>query len=250
MSFKIRFSLRIFHIIGLTLGFISLFVDWYYFQAANGASELYIDWAYHLFMGWYSPTELDNSIHNEFRPITGEIPIYITVLFIIFLAFSVYTVCIKDAESSTLSPLGTYAFSNLGYILILVFYVLIFPILYLLPNGEHWSASWGVYPYVLWNNSNLNFICIVGPGYFLQMCALMCSIPYTLNYYHIIRTYEEESSINSLQSKLKEIQTDLDLDKLIAEEEIALKLLSETPEEDMIGQVYQQFLLNKKRRRR
>ena len=62
---EIKNIFRKLFIIGLVLAVISLFLDWYVFQAFNIEGEQIVYWSYSPLFDWYSPVFASGSVFNE-----------------------------------------------------------------------------------------------------------------------------------------------------------------------------------------
>ncbi|MFX0025322.1 MAG: hypothetical protein ACFE8M_02830 [Candidatus Hermodarchaeota archaeon] len=218
---KIKSTFRKLFVIGLVLALISLFLDWYIFQAFNIEGEQVVYWSYSPLFDWYSPIFASGSVFNElYKPQNSAIPFAMTILFIISVFLSIFGVLFKDIEKDHLfQKLRFYAYIHIFTVLFTAFYIFIYPIWYLLPNNLY-------FPFVEQNDPFLEvqFLYSVHIGYIIQIIGFILLFPYTIFYYHTLNLFEKESQSpeNVVKRYLKKIQEPLDFDKYIREEELKL----------------------------
>jgi hypothetical protein len=176
-------------------------------------------------------------------------PIAIVIVFILALFLSAYSVLFHDVErGDKLIKVRKFNFINLSLVTLIGFFILIFPLFFLLPNGLY-------YPYLLYYDYDLTitFYYSIGPGYFLQFISFGCTFPYALFNHTVITTFDKEySSVeNTISRYIKNVREELDLDKLIAKEEFELESTNnsqiQVPKSEA-NKIYEEFLSNRGRK--
>lgn len=243
INFKSRY--KIIFVIGLLLGFASVFLDWYYFQGENDSGEVVAYWVYNVLFDW-STTFSQGAIINDFyAPKNASIPIAIVIAFLIVTILSAYSVLFLDAErKDNLARLKQFGFVNLSLVTLIGFFILIYPLFFLLPNGLY-------YPFLLYYDSELEitFYYSIGPGYFLQLISFVFTFPYAMFNHSIISSFKKEefSAENTINRYIKSVREDLDMDKLISQEEFKLEFASQplketTTSKSEVEKIYDEFL--------
>jgi len=218
---EIKSTFRKLFVIGLALSIISLFLDWYVFQAFNIEGEQIVYWSYSPLFDWYSPVFAFGSVFNElYKPKNSSIPFAMTILFIITVTLSIFGVLFKDIEKDhPFQKLQFYAYIHIFTVLFTAFYIFIYPIWYLFPNNLY-------FPFVEQNDPFLEvqFLYTVHIGYLIQIIGFILLFPYTIFYYHTLNSFEKElhTPENVINRYLEKIQEPLDFDKYIREEELKL----------------------------
>ncbi len=207
---------------GLSLLLFSLFLQLYSFQIYNADNELLVSWVYTISTGWDTPLS-NSSFFNEFmKPVNIGSPLILTILLTGGIILSSYVILFQDIEHAK-NPESFYKFGYfLAFIVALVFtYVCIFPILYIISNNL-------MFPLFTVENyeSGLIYLYSIGPGYLLQLFSFPLLFPYCIFYFATIRKFKQqeytpEKIVEDLILKSQDV---LDLDKLIAEEELKLKI--------------------------
>ncbi len=245
-------SIRIYYLIGVAFAFISIFMDWYIFQGIDSSNTVLVDWSYSLLSDWYSPVRLDTELNDWYKPINASIPFPLSAFFIIMLIIASFgAVFYSSEEFSKMKHTKGFAIINLGVLLLFVFFIVVFPIMYLFPNNL-------LFPLLIFYDYELNlaFYFIMGLGYYLQVIAFACCFPYTSLYYKLAHTFEIEPKLDI--ANIFPIN-ELDLDKLIAQMELINQQQqmikntknsrhSKSPEVLEAQEIYNQFLASKKRR--
>lgn len=232
----IKKILKIAFFTGLILLFTSIFLDWYIFQAFNTDGTPLAYWTYNIFSEWST----NGNIHDEqLKPNNLFVPIMINIVFIIVILMSAFGMAFKGFEKEKeLNKLYPFAFINIFLLLLIGFYIFIFPIVYLISNDLY-------FPFLMLSDRELEvvyFYC-VGPGYLLQLFAFGLIFPHAVFYYQTIMKYEIEkhSPVKVIEKYIEHVQEPLDLDKFIAEEELKQKFEKITSNEE-IDQVYDEFI--------
>jgi hypothetical protein len=249
MSINFKSVYKILFLIGLVLGFASVFLDWYYLQGISESGDTVVYWIYNALFDWSTPFS-KGALFNEFyQPKNATMPIAIVIVFIITLFLSAYSVLFHDVErGNNLIKLRRFNFVNLALVTLIGFFVLIFPLFFLLPNGLY-------YPFLLYYDYELEvtFYFSIGPGYFFQIISFGFSFPYALFNLSVINTFErEQSSVeNTINRYIGSVREELDLDKLIAREEYMLESKNnsqiEVPKSE-VEKIYEEFLTTRGRK--
>ena len=250
MSINFKSVYKILFVIGLLLGFASVFLDWYYLQGVSLVSgETVVYWIYNALFDWSSPFS-EGALFNEvYQPKNATMPIAIVISFIIILFLSAYSVLFHDVErGDNLMKARKFNFINLSLVTLIGFFVLIFPLFFLLPNSLY-------YPFLLYYDYELEviFYFSIGPGYFLQIISFGFTFPYALFNHSVISTFDKEQSSveNTLNRYIGSVREELDLDKLIAREEYELESTNisqtEVPRSE-VEKIYEEFLTTRGRK--
>lgn len=218
MTVNLKSGYKVIFLIGLLLGFVSVFLDWYYFQGVNDSAEVVVNWVYNLLFDWGTALPQGDFLNDAYDPKNASIPIAIVIVFLTVVFLSAYLALFLDAErKGNLLRLKKFGLVNLSLI---GFFVLIYPIFFLLPNGLY-------YPFLAYKDYDLGvtFYFSIGPGYFLQLISFACTFPYAMFNHSIINTFEKEKSSveNVVNRYFESVWEDLDLDKLISQEEFKLE---------------------------
>jgi len=247
MSINFKSVYKILFVIGLVLGFASVFLDWYYLQGISESGDTVVYWIYNVLFDWSTPFS-NGALFNEFyQPKNATMPIAIVIVFIITLFLSAYSVLFHDVErEDNLLKVKRFNFVNLALVTLIGFFVLIFPLFFLLPNDLY-------YPFLLYHDYELGvtFYFSIGPGYFFQFISFGFTFPYALFNHSVINTFErEQSSVeNTINRYIGSVREELDLDKLIAREEYALESTNKSQNNSQIEvpkteveKIYEEFL--------
>ena len=246
MSINFKSVYKILFVIGLILGFASVFLDWYYLQGINGSGDTVVYWVYNALFDWSTPFS-SGALFNEFyQPKNATMPIAIVLVFIITLFLSAYSVLFHDVErEDNLTKVKKFNFVNLALVTLIGFFVLIFPLFFLLPNGLY-------YPFLLYYDYELEvtFYYSIGPGYLFQFASFGFTFPYALFNPSVITTFDKEQSNveNTINRYIGSVREELDLDSLIAREEYELESTNnsqiEVPKNE-VEKIYEEFLTNR-----
>ncbi|MFX0011043.1 MAG: hypothetical protein ACFE9R_12060, partial [Candidatus Hermodarchaeota archaeon] len=169
-------------IIGLLLGFVSVFLDWYYLQGISESGETVVYWIYNALFDWSTPFSEGAFFNKSYQPKNATMPVAIIVVFIVILFLSAYSVLFHDVErGDKLLKVRKFNFVNLSLVTLFGFFILIFPLFFLIPNGLY-------YPYLIFYDYDLDitFYFSIGPGYFIQLISFGCTFPYALFNHSII----------------------------------------------------------------
>jgi len=245
MKINFKSAYKIIFVIGLLFGFASVFLDWYYFQGVNDSGEVVMNWIYSALFDWSTAFSEGASINEFYEPKNSSIPIAIVIAFLVVISLSAYSTLFLDVErKDNLSKLKSFGFVNLFLVTLIGFFVLIYPLFFLLPNGLY-------YPFLVYYNYELEITLSysLGPGYFFQLISFACTFPYAMFNHSVINTFEKEQSSvkNKINRYISSVREDLDLDKLIAREELKLESKdslkeASTPKSEA-EKIYDDFLL-------
>ena len=238
---------KIVFIIGLVLGFASVFLDWYYFQGVNNSGETVIYWVYNALFDWSTIFSQGAVINEFYEPKNASLPVAIIIAYLVAIFLSAYSVLFLDAErKDNLVRLKQFGFVNLSLVTLIGFFVLIYPLFFLLPNGLY-------YPFVVYYDYELEitFYYSIGPGYFFQLMSFVFTFPYAMFNHSIINSFEKErfSMENATNRYIESVRENLDLDKLITTEEFKLESTNKVIEErkaptpkSEVEKIYDEFL--------
>jgi hypothetical protein len=218
------------YLAGLVLLFLSLFLEWYSFQMYDFSNDLVVSWSYYFFNGWRTPFSTSSTLNDIKRPDNALIPITINIVMIIAIILSGYVVLFKNIDQAVkIRSYYKYAYINGFLVLLVMYYLIICPIMYFIPNGLY-------FPLLNINDYDLEFIHLyaIGPGYILQLLAFSLVFPYSIFYFKTINTFiqQERTPEKMLVRQIANSQEPLDLDKYIAEEDLKQELNSQESEND------------------
>jgi hypothetical protein len=251
MTLNFKSGYKIIFIIGLLFGFASLFLDWYYFQGVNDSGEVVMYWVYSALFDWSTPFSQSAAFNKFYEPKNASLPVAIIIAFLVVIFLSAYSVLFLDAErKNNLSKLKKIGFVNLSLVILIGFFILIYPLFFLLPNGLY-------YPFLVCYDYELEITLSysLGPGYFFQLISFVCTFPYAMFNHSIVSTFEKEQSSveNTINQYINSTREDLDLDKLIAREEFKLEskdsLKEASSPRSEAEKIYDDFLLVRGRKR-
>jgi len=249
MSINFKSIFKVIFVIGVLLGFASVFLDWYYLQGIADSGETVVFWIYNALFDW-STTFSTGALFNEsYQPKNATMPVAIVIVFLVVLFLSAYSVLFHDVErGDKLEKVRKFNFVTLSLVTLIGFFILIFPLFFLLPNGLY-------YPFLVYYDYDLEitFYFSIGPGYFFQFISFGLTFPYALFNHSVITTFENEHSSveNTINRYIGSVREELDLDKLIAKEEYQLESVNnsqiEVPESE-VEKVYEEFLTSRGRK--
>jgi hypothetical protein len=251
MTLNFKSGYKIIFIIGLLFGFASLFLDWYYFQGVYDSGEVVMYWVYSALFDWSTPFSQSAAFNKFYEPKNASLPVAIIIAFLVVIFLSAYSVLFLDAErKNNLSKLKKIGFVNLSLVILIGFFILIYPLFFLLPNGLY-------YPFLVCYDYELEITLSysLGPGYFFQLISFVCTFPYAMFNHSIVSTFEKEQSSveNTINQYINSTREDLDLDKLIAREEFKLEskdsLKEASSPRSEAEKIYDDFLLVRGRKR-
>jgi hypothetical protein len=233
---------RIVYIIGLIMLFFSLFLEWYSFKTVDFGNSLLVSWSYYLFTSWQTPISSASALNMLIKPENILIPLIINIILIIVLFAAGYVVLFKNIDRATLvTSYNKYAYINIFLILLIGYYIIVCPVLYLFPQELY-------FPLLFIRDYDLEYIYIysIGPGYIMQLISFPLIFPYSVFYYKTTSSFtqQEKSPEKLLQNVISNSQEVLDLDKYIAEEELHQKTHIKVPEEN-INEILTTFMEEK-----
>lgn len=231
---KLSNVLRIMLLVGIIISGVSLFFDWYLFQAKDQSGNLVVYWGYNPIFNWYSIFG-EGSVFNElYTPIAKPIPLTMIIVFFVSLIISMIGVVFR-------SPRKIFSYVLIFSILLMGFFLLIYPVFYLIPYQYY-------LPWISFYEPNLKLIFSysIEGGYLLQGIGFILVFPYSIFYYKLSITMEHSSSSpqEDVNAYVKTIQEPIDFDKLIREEE--LKLTRNFPLNDSIIKTTKKSIKNQR----
>ncbi len=243
MMNKITHSFRIMYLIGLALLFFSLFLEWYSLQIYDFDNELLVSWSYYIFNGWITPFSGSSPLNEVMKPENVYIPFTVNILLIIALLASGYVVILKNIDQATdIKSYNKYGYVNGFLLLLVIFYLIICPLMYLIPNELY-------YPLLNIRNyeSSLIELYAIGPSYILQLISFPLIFPYSIFYFKTISKFihQERAPEKLFHRVIQDSQEPLDLDQYIAEEELGQEFDSQIPKDD-ISNILTTFIEGKK----
>ena len=222
---RARQYFRILYVLGLLFAFVSFFLEWYIYQVYSHNS-LKSYWSYNPLTGWTTLFSENSTFNYTLKPNTFQIPISLTILYIIILVISAYTVIFRDVEQyEQLEKLTFYGYANMFLLLLMLFYIFAFPVFYLIPNDLYFP-----FLYVKDKDTELIYHYSIGPGYFAQILGFIFVFPYAIFYYYTVTGFrsQEYSAKKAVTQYIKDVQEPIDMDTLIAREQLKLKFNDES----------------------
>jgi len=216
MKGSLPFYFKVVYLAGVTVLFVSLFVNWYTFQMfENGI--LTVSWNYNIMLEWSTDLPPGITINENFKPENLAVPPVLNFLFIGILLFTLYIIFFKDLEQTeNIGVLRKFSFGFICLIALLLFYIVIFPIIYLVPNELY-------FPSLVDNNIDLamRLSYSISYGYVLQLIGFLLIFPYSLHYYITVTQFEKQENTpeRRIAAYIENVQERIDFDKYIAEEE-------------------------------
>jgi len=243
MSLNFKSGYKVIFLIGLVLCFASVFLDWYYLEGVLDNGATIMSWIYNSLFGWSTPFTEGNVFNESYEPQNATMPIVVVIVFTIAVFLSFYSTLFHDVEQGdNILKVKQFSFITLSLIILIGFFVLVFPLFFLLPNELY-------YPFLVYYDSELNLTLYysMGPGYWLQVVSFGCMFPYALFNLSVINTYEKEQFTpgDVINSYIRNANEKFDLDKLIAQEEYEVEstyLKQNNDPQNEMEQIYQDFL--------
>jgi len=230
MSIRIIGGFKLSFLIGLILLFLSPFMEWYSYQIFTLEYELVVSWKFNIFLEWSTSLFPSTPFNEVLRPENLAIPLVINILLFVSIIVSGYVVLFKNVEKiESLQKFSLYSYI-LGSVLVLnLFYIVIFPVMYLLPQGLYFP-----FLQIVDYDSTFIYILTCSQGYILQSIAFPLIFPYIIFYFKTISTFQQkEKTPETIITKIIEkAQEPIDIDKLIAQEELKQKFNKKKPQED------------------
>jgi hypothetical protein len=209
-------------IVGVGLLFLSMLLEWYVFQVFDADHNLIAYWSYNPLFGWNTIFSKDASLNNAFRPSELALPYVLNIIYMISLAGALISLVFKDLETTERKIEKYYPYLILIVLTLCLnlFYIALFPILFLLPNEFY-------FPFLVITDkdADLTYSYTIAPGYILQILGFLLIFPYAIFYFLTFYRFQSpaptmEDIINNYIEKVIEKP---DLDELIAKEEVKLK---------------------------
>jgi len=248
MSINSKSGYKVIFLFGLILGFASVFLDWYYLQGVLDSGETIMSWVYNTLFGWSTPFTKGNIFNESYTPQNATMPVVIVLVLIIAIFLSAYSTLFHDVEKgNNLLKVKRFSFITLLLIVLIGFFVVIFPLFFLLPNDLY-------YPIMVYYDSELGLTLYysIGPGYWLQVISFGCTFPYALFNLSVINSFEKEQSAPAevIRSYIEKMKEGFDLDKFIAQEELeieSIQLKRKNEPKKEVEQIYEEFLATRVR---
>ncbi len=204
--------------IGVFLIFASFFLEWYYFEVCDSSGEVMASWSYNPFFGWRSAYGNDYGLNEELRPQDLEMSIIFVVILFFTANIGLFGVLFKDLEKQEdLEKLKFFAIVNFFLISLVLYFVVYFPVYYLFSKNLY-------FPFLLYEeySSELTYYHMVGPGYLLMVISFVFITPYSMFFYRILSKFQSKESLSDLivESKINEIDSSVNFNRLLAEENI------------------------------
>lgn len=226
MNTKLEFNIKLFFkglfFLGCCFAFLGLFLEFYSFQGIHYSDGVVISWNYNPLTGWISSLPYE-SYNASYKPEEFNISIIIHVVFMVIIIISVFCMISKGLNyTQNLNKLMLYAYINFFMLILIAFYVFIFPLFFLTPNGFHFPII-----YIINEDIGISFQFSVGLGYIMELIAFICVWPYILFYFQTIRNYEIEENDNidkAIRESIKKSQRIIDLEQKIAQERVTIEL--------------------------
>jgi len=206
---------------GLTLLFISLFMEWYSFQVGDINNEIIASWSYNLFIEWTTDFPSGVTINEDYKPPNLRIPLIIEILFVAVLILVAIVVLIGNiGDTNNFKFRGYYSYSFVFLLVLTMFYIVIFPAVYLYSNQLYFPVLTNI-------DTDLNntFYYSIGIGYILHLFGFILIFPYSLYFIVTSNSIERNRFKPEIQIEelIQNVQESLDLDEIIAEEELIIK---------------------------
>jgi len=204
-------------VIGLILFLASLFLEWYSFYIYGNSHELIVQGHFSMIFGWTIKTTQPNTLANLYTQYEIPESFFIAIISIVIILVAIYEVLFKDIDTDTKHEgiiLSSWIIICAWALLILYFFIL--PFLFFIPKDLSFPFAY----YEDLQTHSVHF-CAIGPGYIAQIIAFILITPYAAFHYQTIRRFEKEEK--TVEMTILKFQEPLDLDKLLAEEEVKLK---------------------------
>ncbi len=219
---------------GLIIAFLSLFVDWYYYEVRADGGFI-AKWSFQLLRGWdYSSPEVFES--NEiFKPVNSMEVLTMSILLMVMIIICGYGSLLKNVElTNSIQKSKLYIYLNVFLVMLLGYFIVILPCTFLFSQKLY-------FPFM--NHKDLqegttSFYCI-GPAYLMQGAAFVMIIPQVIISVITINKFrsEQETPERFVEEKLKESKEEIAIDKIIAE--LNVELHQKTNND--VNVIYEQF---------
>jgi heme/copper-type cytochrome/quinol oxidase subunit 1 len=218
-------------IIGCGFAFIGIFFDFYSLHGTHPTEGLVVHWNYNLFTEWTTPITDTTGFNSHYYPGTFDISLILHVLFLGTVIISLFCIILKGLNySKDLSKRTIYAYIHFFLLLLIGFYVFIFPLFFLVPRGIPFPLA-----LINDNETGITLFYTIGAGYILELFAFVCVFAYVIFYIQTIRNYEiDETDISEtiITEKVSQSLKPIDLEQQIAQERISLELESTIKSEE------------------
>ncbi|MFX1364512.1 MAG: hypothetical protein ACFFCE_19480 [Promethearchaeota archaeon] len=199
--------------LGLILLFLSCFVEWYSFKIITSNGEIIVNWNYDLFYGWTSP--LSDSFNGLYYPGEPVFPLIINIILVLLIFFSGYIVFFNNLEKITpQTNKMLFGYGIMALPILLIYYIWIFP----------WDLKDLYYPMMIVNNleTGLTSVYTIGLGNILAIISFPLIFAYSFFYFLTSYKFEKKETTpdSIVQTIINNSQNELDLDRLIAEEQV------------------------------
>lgn len=211
---RITYYFKVLFFVGLTLAFLSCFVEWYSIKIFLPSGEIVVWWRYHLLSEWTTPL---TGVYNEFNRIDMVIyPLSLNSVLLVLIIFSGYIALFSNIEKTKPEKnKNFYAYGIMVLPFLLIYYIWVFP----------WHLG-GFYYNVSFTDplSGNKFVNTVGSGFFLQICSFPMIFAYSFFYFLTALRYEKKNTVpDAIENEsIQNTYVDLDLDRLIEEEEVEI----------------------------
>jgi len=248
MRKKATYIFRTLSLVGLILAFFSVFLEWYSFQVYDFNNHIIASWSYYLFSEWQTPFSTTSAFNEAMKPSTAiTIPLILNIVFIAAIIASGYVLLVKNIDQAeNLRKYTKFAYLNIFVMLLVAYYIIICPLLYLAPSKLYFPLL------SIRNYEEQGIYCYsIGLGYLVQLFSFLLIFPYTVFYYKTILTFihEEQSHEKLLQATIINSQEPVHLDRYIAEEELKRGERTETTQDEQekaINPILTTFIEGKK----
>ena len=246
MSINIKSGYKIIFLIGLIFSFASVFLDWYYLQGTLVSGEPIMSWIYNVLFGWSTPFAEGNAFNEFYEPKNAIMPVAIVFVLIAAIFLSAYSTLFHDVEKGdNLIKVKRFGFITISLVTLMGFFVLVFPLFFLLPNGLY-------YPFTIYFDYELELVLSysIGPGYWFQVISFGCTFPYAMFNQSVLSNFEKEkfTPAEFIQAHINNSKEQIDLDQLIAQEEFEIEsaqLKQKSKPKSEVGQIYEEFLASR-----
>lgn len=208
-------------VLGLSIAMVSLFFEWYSFQAFSVEGERVVFWEFQIFFGWATPFSPDAWFNTAYQPTNIPVPMVMTCIYLGLLLFSLYAgLAINLEDASQLRRAKKFGYLHLSTLVVSSYYSCVVPIYNFLFQELY-------FPYLTFSEPEfLTVDYAVGLGYWLQLIAFGMIFPYALYSMIIPSRFERapEPLEQTMARVLQKVQTPIDFSQLIAEERNKLDL--------------------------
>ena len=167
--------------------------------------------------GWSIQTTQPNTRANLYTQYEIPESFFIAIISIVIILVAMYEVLFRDIDTNKKGEgiiLSSWITICIWGLLLINFFV--FPLLFFIPKDLNFPFAY----YEDVQTRSVHF-CAIGPGYIAQIIAFILITPYAAFHYQTIRRFEKQEK--PVEMTILNSQEPLDLDKLLAEEEVKLK---------------------------